>query len=156
LGEHFRGKLRQLAKASDGWITEVRGMGLLNAIVINETKSTKGRGAWHLCLIMAEKGILAKPTHVNTIRLAPPLVITEQELDKAVEVIKASLAELDTVRGLREASSSDTNNTMRRGRPFTIYRRWRMTSTPSLSVCSIGGPARACIGASALHSPLSG
>jgi ornithine--oxo-acid transaminase len=112
LGEKFRSKLRQLAKSSDGWITEVRGMGLFNAIVIDESKSIKGRGAWHLyalpfsrpsesqtsnrCLLMKERGLLAKPTHVNTIRLAPPLVITEEQVDFAVETIKASLADLDT------------------------------------------------------------
>lgn len=48
-----------------GWITEVRGKGLLNAIVIDEKKSVKGRGAWDLCLLFKSKGLLAKPTHVN-------------------------------------------------------------------------------------------
>lgn len=48
-----------------GWIQTVRGKGLLNAIVIDQTKSTKGRGAWDLCLLFKSKGLLAKPTHVN-------------------------------------------------------------------------------------------
>lgn len=48
-----------------GWIQEVRGKGLLNAIVIDQSKSTKGRGAWELCLLFKSKGLLAKPTHVN-------------------------------------------------------------------------------------------
>lgn len=50
---------------SGGWITEVRGKGLLNAIVIDEKKSAKGRGAWDLCLLFKSHGLLAKPTHVN-------------------------------------------------------------------------------------------
>lgn len=80
-----------------GWITEVRGKGLLNAIVIDETKSTKGRGAWDLCCVFKSKGLLAKPTHVNIIRLAPPLIISEEQLDKILSIIKESLEELDTV-----------------------------------------------------------
>lgn len=55
-----------------GWINEVRGKGLLNAIVIDQTKSTKGRGAWDLCLLFKSKGLLAKPTHVNMCVLSSP------------------------------------------------------------------------------------
>ena len=72
-------------------------MGLLNAIVIDETKSTKKRSAWDLCLLLADKGVLAKPTHQNIIRLAPPLVITEEELERGLKAIEDALNDLDTV-----------------------------------------------------------
>jgi len=108
MGERFRSGLRQLQSKSDGWVTEVRGLGLMNAVVINEKKSTKGRGAWHLCLLMMERGVLAKPTHVNTIRLAPPLVITEQEVDQVISVIGAALRELDTREHIEDLSAHDT------------------------------------------------
>lgn len=70
LGKEFRNALSELKTlgtedGGDPWITQVRGLGLMNAIVINQSKC-KGRGAWELCLLMAEKGLLAKPTHVNT------------------------------------------------------------------------------------------
>lgn len=67
LGKIMRDGLEALKGVgpAGGWITEVRGMGLLNAIVIDEKKSTKGRGAWDLCLLFKSKGLLAKPTHVN-------------------------------------------------------------------------------------------
>jgi len=78
LGERFRGRLRGLmdvgvdgngdasGHAKKGFVTAVRGKGLMNAIDINPEISRKGRGAWHLCLLMASKGILAKPTHEHT------------------------------------------------------------------------------------------
>ena len=67
LGKIMRDGLEALKGVgpAGGCITEVRGMGLLNAIVIDEKKSTKGRGAWDLCLLFKSKGLLAKPTHVN-------------------------------------------------------------------------------------------
>lgn len=67
LGKLMRKGLESLKSIgpSGGWIKEVRGKGLLNAIVIDDTKSTKGRGAWDLCLLFKSKGLLAKPTHVN-------------------------------------------------------------------------------------------
>ena len=77
LGEVFRSEMRAL---NHPLIRDVRGKGLLNAIEIDETKSTKGRSAWQLCLLLKENGVLAKPTHQNIIRLAPPLVITDEEL----------------------------------------------------------------------------
>ena len=99
LGQKMRSGLSALRGVgpNGGWITEVRGKGLLNAIVIDETKSTKGRGAWDLCCVFKSKGLLAKPTHVNIIRLAPPLIISEEQLDKILSIIKESLEELDTV-----------------------------------------------------------
>jgi ornithine--oxo-acid transaminase len=66
LGKTFRAGLETLRNAAGGgWITEVRGVGLFTAIVIDEHRSKKGRGAWELCCLMASKGALAKPTHVN-------------------------------------------------------------------------------------------
>jgi ornithine--oxo-acid transaminase len=66
----------------------VRGKGLLNAIVINEDD---GVSAWDICIRMKERGLLAKPTHGNIIRFAPPLVITEAQLLECVSIIEASL-----------------------------------------------------------------
>ena len=60
--------------------------------MIDESKAKKT--AWQICLLMKHYGILAKPTHQNIIRLAPPLVITEAELDKGVEIIKRVLEEI--------------------------------------------------------------
>lgn len=94
LGKEFR---EGLSKIQNPLLSTVRGMGLLNAIVIDETKSTKKRTAWDLCLLLKEKGLLAKPTHQNIIRLAPPLVITEEELQRGLKAIEEALAELDTV-----------------------------------------------------------
>lgn len=90
LGQLLRAKLHELLTESNGVITEVRGKGLLCAIVIDDSK-TKGT-AWDLCLLMKDQGVLAKPTHDNIIRLAPPLVISEEDLLKGVAAIKAALA----------------------------------------------------------------
>lgn len=70
----------------------VRGRGLLNAIVIDESKSE--RSAWELCLLLKSRGLLAKPTHVNIIRLAPPLCITEEELMEGVDIIAGALKDI--------------------------------------------------------------
>jgi ornithine--oxo-acid transaminase len=64
----------------------VRGKGLLNAIVIND--SPESETAWNLCLKFAEQGLLAKPTHGNIIRLAPPLVITEEQIHECCDIIE--------------------------------------------------------------------
>ncbi|KAI1000058.1 Ornithine aminotransferase [Podosphaera aphanis] len=71
----------------------VRGKGLLNAIVIDETK-TGGHSAWDLCLLLKNKGLLAKPTHENIIRLAPPLIISQEQIYNALGIIKEALSEL--------------------------------------------------------------
>jgi ornithine--oxo-acid transaminase len=63
----------------------------LNAVVIDESKSDKT--AWHICLILKKNGLLAKPTHQNIIRLAPPLCITEEELKVGLSIIEKSLKE---------------------------------------------------------------
>nr|AAB18259.2 ornithine transaminase [Aspergillus nidulans] len=98
LGQAFRSGLEAIQNPI---IQTVRGKGLLNAIVIDESK-TNGHTAWDLCMLMKEKGLLAKPTHQNIIRLAPPLVITEEEIAKALEIIKAAVAELPNLKGAAE------------------------------------------------------
>lgn len=85
LGEILRRELRAIETEM---ITLVRGKGLLNAIVI---KPKNGKDAWDVCLKMAENGLLAKPTHGDKIRFAPPLVITEEQLMECVEIIKKSV-----------------------------------------------------------------
>lgn len=97
LGEIFRSEVEAIGSPL---IKLVRGRGLLNAVVIDESKSKKGRTAWQLCLLMKSKGLLAKPTHVNIIRFAPPLVIEEADLRKAVQIIKESLAEIDVIESI--------------------------------------------------------
>ncbi|KAF8509467.1 ornithine-oxo-acid aminotransferase [Hysterangium stoloniferum] len=94
LGEYFRESVRAFEHPL---VSEVRGRGLLNAVVIDENKSSRGRTAWQLCLLLKSRGVLAKPTHVNTIRFAPPLVITEEDLDKAIKIIGQSLNDLDNL-----------------------------------------------------------
>jgi len=79
-------------------IKTVRGKGLLNAIVIDESK-TGGHSAWDLCMLFKEKGLLAKPTHENIIRLAPPLVITEQQIATSLKIIGEAMEELPTLKG---------------------------------------------------------
>ncbi|KAK0538500.1 ornithine aminotransferase [Tilletia horrida] len=98
LGKRFRAELQAVVDAQpDGLLTEVRGKGLLNAIVIDQSKSVKGRSAWQLCLLLKARGLLAKPTHENIIRLAPPLVITDEQLDKSIDIIKKALVEIETI-----------------------------------------------------------
>jgi ornithine--oxo-acid transaminase len=89
MGEIMRAALK---KISNPLIKEVRGKGLLNAIEINDTPESET--AWNLCLIFAENGLLAKPTHGNVIRLAPPLVINENQILEAVRIIEKSINEL--------------------------------------------------------------
>ncbi|PPR05049.1 hypothetical protein CVT24_010196 [Panaeolus cyanescens] len=94
LGERFRQSVRDLKSPL---IQTVRGRGLLNAVVIDEKMSKRGRNAWQLCLLMKSRGVLAKPTHGNIIRFAPPLVIEEADLDEAVKIFGECLADLDLV-----------------------------------------------------------
>jgi ornithine--oxo-acid transaminase len=88
LGEMFREGLRDIAKRNK-LITTVRGKGLLNAIVI-DTHEDSGL-AWNICLKFRDNGLLAKPTHGNKIRLAPPLVITEKQIKQCLAIIEKSL-----------------------------------------------------------------
>lgn len=96
LGEFLKQELIKLQKESNGIISEVRGVGLLSAIVIDSSKAN-GRTAWDLCLLMKDHGVLAKPTHDHIIRLAPPLVISKEDLLRGVESIRSSLVKLPTV-----------------------------------------------------------
>ncbi|RLD87896.1 MAG: ornithine--oxo-acid transaminase [Bacteroidetes bacterium] len=86
LGKIFRD---EMTKVDSEMIEMVRGKGLLNAVII---KPKNGKTAWDVCVKMAENGLLAKPTHDHIIRFAPPLVISEEELMQALEIIKKSLA----------------------------------------------------------------
>ncbi|KAL6777819.1 OTA1 [Auxenochlorella protothecoides x Auxenochlorella symbiontica] len=85
LGESFRAQLRAI---DTPLLESVRGKGLLNAIVIDESK---GCSAWELCLDLARRGFLTKPTHGNIIRLAPPLVISEEQLKEAAGILREAL-----------------------------------------------------------------
>ncbi|KAG6050323.1 hypothetical protein E4U17_006529 [Claviceps sp. LM77 group G4] len=93
LGNLFRDSLAALGSPI---IKTVRGKGLLNAMVIDESAAS-GRTAWDLCLLLKEKGLLAKPTHGDIIRFAPPLVITEMELRKGLNIITEAIKELPSV-----------------------------------------------------------
>jgi ornithine--oxo-acid transaminase len=88
LGDLFRAEVRALHSP---FIKEVRGKGLLNAIVITHPRP---QAAWELCLALKDNGLLAKPTHGDKIRLAPPLVITRDQLLDCVDILKASLSVL--------------------------------------------------------------
>ena len=90
LGKLFRSEIEKLIEKTD-LITKVRGKGLLNAILINDTPESST--AWNLCLALKENGLLAKPTHGNIIRLAPPLVITEEQLMECVAIIEKTVVE---------------------------------------------------------------
>ena len=128
LGQIFRQSLLDLKSPV---IKIVRGKGLLNAIVVDETK-TGGHSAWDLCMLLKEKGLLvgralkiahvrgntedenenandvsssenqAKPTHVNIIRLAPPLVISEEEIRRAVRIVGEAIRDLKGLKGKEE------------------------------------------------------
>lgn len=138
LGEMFRQGLRDI-QAKNSMITLIRGKGLLNAIIIDESK-TGGHSAWDLCMLMKEKGLLvgralkiahvktapesskkgdagtssyehhanvainqqAKPTHQNIIRLAPPLVISEEQIMTALRIISEAIDELPSLKGKKE------------------------------------------------------
>ena len=86
LGEVFRDRMRQVQAKRPEVVELVRGKGLLNAVVI--VPAEDGRTAWDVCVTLMERGVLAKPTHGDIIRFAPPLVITEQQLHEACDVIE--------------------------------------------------------------------
>ena len=90
LGVILRNGLNEIAERNH-LITLVRGKGLLNAIVINSTEDSDL--AWEICLKFRDNGLLAKPTHGNKIRLAPPLVMTEEQIKECLEIIEKSLNE---------------------------------------------------------------
>lgn len=88
LGQVFRQRMQQLAEKSE-LVNLVRGKGLLNAIVIND--SEESATAWDICMQLKENGLLAKPTHGNIIRFAPPLVITENQLHECCDIIEQTI-----------------------------------------------------------------
>ncbi|MEM7572553.1 MAG: ornithine--oxo-acid transaminase [Bacteroidota bacterium] len=85
LGKVFRERMQVLVDQYPEKLVKVRGKGLLNAVVIND--SPEGGKAWQICLQLAEHGLLAKPTHGNIIRFAPPLVMTEEQLEDCCSII---------------------------------------------------------------------
>lgn len=84
MGKKFRKAMQQLVDKG-GLFSLVRGKGLLNAVVINDTPQSET--AWNFCMQLAKNGLLAKPTHGNIIRFAPPLVISEEEMEECIEII---------------------------------------------------------------------
>ena len=89
-GNQFRENLEKL-KDKNELVKKVRGKGLLNAVVINDEE--KSSTAWNICMKMRDKGLIAKPTHGNIIRFAPPLVISESEVEESCKIIEDSIIE---------------------------------------------------------------
>lgn len=92
LGEIFRAEMRKLCETS-AIAKSVRGKGLLNALVINNEGHVNL--AWEICMKLLENGLLAKPTHTNIIRFAPPLVITETQLLECIDIIRVTIGEFE-------------------------------------------------------------
>lgn len=92
LGKLFREKMNDYIVNSN-IVTLVRGKGLLNAIVINDTEDSST--AWDICMAMKENGLLAKPTHGNIIRFAPPLVMNKEQILECVEIITGTLKQFE-------------------------------------------------------------
>ncbi|TDQ29787.1 ornithine--oxo-acid transaminase [Tenacibaculum caenipelagi] len=90
LGKIFREELSEFAKENE-LVTLVRGKGLLNAVVINDSEESET--AWNICLKLRDNGLLAKPTHGNIIRFAPPLVMNEEQLRDCIAIIKKTITE---------------------------------------------------------------
>jgi len=88
LGNLFRERMDELIAKSD-LVTKVRGKGLLNAILINDTEDSDT--AWRICLALRDNGLLAKPTHGNIIRFAPPLVMTEDQILECADIIQKTI-----------------------------------------------------------------
>ena len=93
LGEIFRAKINEYIEKSS-IVNLVRGKGLLNAIVINDDPDSQT--AWNICLKLRDNGLLAKPTQGNIIRFAPPLVMTEDQLNECVDIITSTLVEFES------------------------------------------------------------
>ena len=90
LGQIFRKELSEFANTND-LVNFVRGKGLLNAILINDTEESST--AWDICMKLRDNGLLAKPTHGNIIRFAPPLVMNEEQLMDCISIIKKTIRE---------------------------------------------------------------
>ncbi len=93
LGNIFRGRMQQNLVDKTELVTQVRGKGLLNAVLINDSED--GDTAWNICLKLAENGLLAKPTHGNIIRFAPPLVMTEDQLHECCDIIEKTILKFE-------------------------------------------------------------
>ena len=94
LGKIFRARMEVLKNKRPDLVTLVRGKGLLNAIVINDSEDSKT--AWNICLEMAEHGLLAKPTHGNIIRFAPPLVMNRAQIEECCDIIEQVILNFET------------------------------------------------------------
>ncbi len=92
LGNIFRAEMNRIIESTD-LVLKVRGRGLLNAIIVNDTPDSKT--AWNLCVALKENGLLAKPTHGNIIRFAPPLVMNEEQLMECVAIIEKTIREFE-------------------------------------------------------------
>jgi ornithine--oxo-acid transaminase len=92
LGKIFRERLSKFAEKSN-LVSLVRGKGLLNAILINDHPSSST--AWDICVKLKDNGLLAKPTHGNIIRFAPPLVMTEEQLHECCDIIEKTISEFE-------------------------------------------------------------
>ncbi len=92
LGKIFREKMAGIIEETD-LVSLVRGRGLLNAILVNDSEDSST--AWEICLALKENGLLAKPTHGNIIRFAPPLVMTEEQLAECLAIIRKTLLEFE-------------------------------------------------------------
>jgi ornithine--oxo-acid transaminase len=90
LGVIFRKEMNRIIDSTD-LVLKVRGRGLLNAIIVNDTEESET--AWNLCVALKKNGLLAKPTHGNIIRFAPPLVMNEQQLMECVSIIEKTINE---------------------------------------------------------------
>jgi len=95
LGNTFRAALQEVVNEKDSLLTQVRGKGLLNAIVL-KTEGVE-RSAWDLCLLLKHRGLLAKPTHGNIIRLAPPLVMSEDQVADCIGILKGAIHDIRTI-----------------------------------------------------------
>lgn len=92
LGSYFRARMNDYI-ANSNIVSLVRGKGLLNAIVINDTEDSST--AWDICMALKENGLLAKPTHGNIIRFAPPLVMNKEQLDECIAIITSTLSKFE-------------------------------------------------------------
>lgn len=90
LGHLFRKEMNRIIETTN-LVSKVRGKGLLNAIIVNDTEDSLT--AWNLCVALKQNGLLAKPTHGNIIRFAPPLVMTEEQLMECVAIIEKTIKE---------------------------------------------------------------
>ena len=92
LGQLFRAEINKFVDECD-LIKLVRGKGLLNAIVINDSEDSST--AWDICMKLRDNGLLAKPTHGNIIRFAPPLVINEEQINECCDIIEKTILEFE-------------------------------------------------------------